>query len=289
MASSAQSTTSLLSKTPFDPSSHFEKVASTYEDTSTAMKEIATHLLTLSPPLTHDSVIHDNAAGPGIVTGEILHLPQFSQGSYPTIHSTDYSPAMIRALEARAARESWPNGVVKAQVMNSMDLTAFRDNTFTHTYMAAAIFLIPDPAQAIAEIKRTLRPGGVALVTSFEKQGFVEIFQEAQKAIRPDEPAWKGPLPAEWLTEGKLRAVIEGGGFEAEKVQIQRQSAWLEGEAWSKPGMASLTDAFTALITSGWSEGERAGFEEVLRQKWRSEEVRRKNYEMKGYVAVARK
>jgi len=197
MASSTQSTTSPLSKTPFDPSSHFEKVASTYEDTSTAMNEMASHLLTLSPPLTPNSVIHDNAAGPGIITGGILRLPQFSQGSFPTIHATDYSPAMIRALEARAVRDGWPNSVVKAQVMNSMDLSTFADNTFTHTYMAAAIFLIPDPTQAIAEIKRTLRPGGVGLVTSFEKHGFVQVFQDAQKAIRPDAPAWEGPLPAE--------------------------------------------------------------------------------------------
>jgi ubiquinone/menaquinone biosynthesis C-methylase UbiE len=290
MASSAQTTTSSSpSKTSFDPSSHFEKVASTYEQTSTVMKEIASHLLNLSPPLTPDSVIHDNAAGPGIITGEILRLPQYSQGSFPTIYATDYSPAMIRALEARAARDGWPSHVVKAQVMNSMDLSAFADNTFTHTYMAAAIFLIPNPIQAIAEIKRTLRPGGVALVTSFEKQGFIEVFQDAQKAIRPDAPLWEGPLPAEWLTETKLRAVMEGGGFQADRVEIQRQSAWLEGEVWSKPAMVSMVKGFIAMITSGWSEAERARFEEVLRQNLSSEEVRSRKYEMKGFVAVARK
>jgi ubiquinone/menaquinone biosynthesis C-methylase UbiE len=289
MTSSALSTTSPISKTPFDQSSHFEKVASTYEDTSSAMKETACHLLTLSPPLTPNSVIHDNTAGPGIITGEILRLPQFTQGNFPTIHATDYSPAMIRALEARATRDGWPNDVVKAQVMDSMDLSAFADNTFTHTYMAAAIFLIPYPTQAITEIKRTLQPGGVALVTSFEKHGFVEVFQDAQKAIRPDAAAWEGPLPAEWLTEGKLRAVMEDGGFQADHVEIQRQSALVEGEVFSMPAMASMVEGFTALITSGWSEAEKAAFEEVLRQKWRSEEVRSRKYEMKGFVAVAKK
>jgi len=82
---------------------------------------------------------------------------------------------------------------------------------------------------------------------------------------------------------------MEGGGFRADQVEIQRQSGWVEGEVWSKPAMVSMMEGFTAMITSGWSEVERAGFEEVLRQKWRSEEVRSRKYEMKVFVAVARK
>lgn len=75
---------------------------------------------------------------------------------------------------------------------------------------------MPDPIKAVAEMKRTLQPGGTALVTSFEKQEFLEIFHQVQQAVRPDVELWKGPLPAEWLTEGKLREVMVGGGFEEE-------------------------------------------------------------------------
>ncbi len=276
-------------KLHFDISSHFEKVASTYEHTSTVMKEIAGELLNLSPTLTSDSVVLDNAAGPGIVTGEILQLPQFKEGNHPIIHATDISPAMIRALEARAVRESWPKDAVKGQVMDSMDLSPFPDNMFTHTYMAAAIFIVPEPLKAIAEIKRTLKPGGVALVTSFEKQGFIEVFQDVQKAIRPDLPIWNGPMPEEWLKEGKLRAVMEGGGFEGDKVEIQRFGTWMKGDQWSTPGMILLIEAFTKSVTNGWSEEERARFEEKLREDMGSERVKSKSYEMKGFVAVARK
>ncbi len=197
---------------------------------------------------------------------------------------------MIRALEARAKREAWPeNGVVKAQVMDSADLSGFRDDMFTHAYMAAAIFLVPDPAKAAAEIKRTLKPGGVALVTSFRKQGIWEVFQDAQKAIRPDVPAWQGPMPGEWSTEGKLRAVMESGGFEAAKVEIRRHSSGVVGEEWSKPASALLREAFTKSITNGWSEEEEGRFAEKLMEDLESERVKSRSYEMKVWVAVARK
>ena len=276
-------------KLHFDVSSHFEKVASTYEHTSAVMKEIAGQLLTLSPTLASDSIVLDNAAGPGIVTGEILRLPQFKEGNYPIIHATDNSSAMIRALEARAVRESWPNNIVKSHVMDSMDLSTFPDNMFTHIYMVAAIFIIPEPLKAIAEIKRTLKLDGVALVTSFEKQGFIEVFQDVQQAIRPGSPIWKGPMPEEWLKEEKLRAVMTGGGFEGDKVEIQRFGTWMKGEQWSTPGLMLLTEAFTKSVTIGWSEEERARFEEKLKEDLASETVKSKSYEMKGFVAVARK
>ena len=290
MAQPSQPT--LTKGSTFDASAHFEKAASTYEDNFSVMTEIASHLLSLSPPITPSSVIHDNAAGPGVVAGEILRLPQFTEvagAKYPTIHATDFSPAMIQALEARAAREGWPDGVVKAQTMDSMDLVGLADDTFTHSYMASAIFLVPDPARTMAEIRRTLRPGGVALVTTFERQGFNELFRDVQRAVRPHAPSWKGLIPEEWLTEKKLRAVAESGGFEAAKVEIRRYSTWMAGEVWSKPGLASLKEVFTKSITNGWSDEDRASFERKLREHVESEKVKGTRYEVKIFVALATK
>jgi SAM-dependent methyltransferase len=173
--------------------------------------------------------------------------------------------------------------------MDSMDLTAFPANTFTHTYMTTAIFMIPDPVRALAEIKRTLQPGGVALVTSFEDQGFVATFQDAQRAIRPDADVWKGTLPSEWLTEGRLRTVVEGGGFEAAKVQIHRFSTWVGVEEWDKPAMELLREPFTKMATEGWSEAERGRFEERLGRDIEDQKARGAKYEMKVFVAVAGK
>jgi ubiquinone/menaquinone biosynthesis C-methylase UbiE len=196
---------------------------------------------------------------------------------------------MVRALEARAKRDAWPEGTVKAQVMDSTDLSAFPDDIFSHTYMAAAIFIVPDPVKAIAEIRRTLKPGGVALVTSFEKHGFLEIFQDAQRAVRPEFPVWKGPLPEEWLTEGKLRSVVEQGGFEKDKVEIKRYSSWMKGEEWTSPTTALFRELFTRAITEGWTDGARAEFEERLVRDLESQRVKETMYEMKVFVAVTRK
>lgn len=276
-------------KPAFDMSSHFDRAASNYDTTSAVMKEVAAHLLTLSPPLTSRSIVHDNAAGPGIVTGEILSLPQFTNGKPPTIHATDYSAAMIGALHDRAKREGWAQSALHAHTMDSMDLRAFAANTFTHTYMAAAIFVIPDPVKAIREIYRTLAPNGVALVTTFEKQGFLSIFHDVQRAIRPDSPLWTGPLPAEWMTESKLRDVMQAGGFQADRVEVKRHTAWISGAHWSQPGTASLREMFVGLITSGWTEGDRARFEKKFQEEVDSSRVKNAKYDMRIFVAVAKK
>ena len=170
-----------------------------------------------------------------------------------------------------------------------MDLGPLPSSTFTHTYMAAAIFIVPDPIKAIREIYRTLAPTGVALITIFEKQGFISLFQGVQRAIRPDLPLWNGPMPAEWLKESKLRSVMEAGGFKADKVEIKRHSAWMDGASWSKPSMALLREAFVGSITSGWTEADKGKFEEKLRKDLESERIKNARYEMKVFVAVARK
>lgn len=276
---------------PSDPQrvAFFDRSSLTYEQTASIMIQMAKHLLTLTPPLDSSSVIHDNASGPGTVTAEILSLPQFARAPPPKIYPTDFSPGMIRALNTRAKREKWPSNAIFPQVMDAMDLGHFPSNFFTHSYLAAAIFIIPDPIRAISEIKRTLRPGGYALVTSFEKQGFISIFQNVQKAVRPDAPEWKGPMPQEWLTEQKLRDVMVGGGFSPAKLQIERHNVWMGGDDWLKPAMEIGLNLFITSITNGWSEEDKAKFEKRLRSELRSDRVQNSSTEMKMFIAVARK
>jgi hypothetical protein len=126
-------------------------------------------------------------------------------------------------------------------------------------------------------------------VTSFEKHGFLEIFQDAQRAVLPELPVWKGPLPEELLTEGKLRSVVEQGGFEKDKVEIKWYSSWMNGEEWKNPTTALFRELFTRAITEGWTDGARAEFEERLVRDLESQRVKETMYEMKVFVAVARK
>jgi ubiquinone/menaquinone biosynthesis C-methylase UbiE len=74
---------------PLDPIEYYDKAAPTYEVNSTNLKDIARHFLTLgTTPQSPDSVVLDNACGPGAVTGEIFaRVPLDSQPK--AIYATD--------------------------------------------------------------------------------------------------------------------------------------------------------------------------------------------------------
>jgi ubiquinone/menaquinone biosynthesis C-methylase UbiE len=277
-------------KIPFDTEAHFERVASTYESSAVVMKDIASQLLHLPPQVTSSSVIHDNACGPGIVTGQILSLPEFADGKQlPKIHATDISAAMIRALMSRAVRDAWPHGVVKAEAMDSMDLCGIKSETFTHSYMAAAIFIVPDATEALKEVWRTLKPGGVAFVTSFEDLEYMEIFRDANKAVRSEAAPLKSPFSEEWSTEKKLRDVVEGGGFESGNVEIRRITAGMRGADLASPGGAAFVETFAKGISKEWAEEEQVAFERKVKEDLQSERVKNRTYVFKVMVAVAKK
>jgi hypothetical protein len=68
----------------------FLKVAETYEDSVPFTKDIAQAVIKRMPPITSDSIILDNACGPGIVSGQITKsLPS---NTTPQFFAADLSP-----------------------------------------------------------------------------------------------------------------------------------------------------------------------------------------------------
>jgi ubiquinone/menaquinone biosynthesis C-methylase UbiE len=262
---------------------HFDKVAATYEDSrsSSPMNKIARDLISFGPPISSTSIVLDNASGPGIITGEILNQFTSAADVTPTIYAADISPAMIEMLR----KKNWPG--VKSDVMDAQALS-YPDNTFTHSFMNMGIFLLPDPEKGAAEIYRTLKPGGVAVITSIKQVGWVRIFQAAQKEVKPEVPLWKSPLKEEWSTENKLRSVVQAGGFEIENIEIKTtESSMLSNMLGSF--LASMKDSVTQMITKDWSEVEKQRFEVVLQEQIEKEMSNPRELEIVAWVAVARK
>jgi ubiquinone/menaquinone biosynthesis C-methylase UbiE len=262
---------------------HFDKVAATYEDsrTSSPMNKIARDLISFAPPISSTSIVLDNASGPGIITGEILNQAASSAGGPPIIYAADISPAMIDILR----KKNWPS--VKSDVMDAQALS-YPDNTFTHSFTNMGIFLFPEPEKGAAEIYRTLRPGGVAVITSIKQVGWVRIFQAAQKEVKPEAPLWKSPLKEEWSTDIKLRSVVQAGGFEPENIEIKTtESSMLSNTLVDF--LASMRNSVTQMITKDWSEVEKRRFEVVLQEQIEKEMSNPRELEIVAWVAVARK
>ncbi len=77
---------------------------------------------------------------------------------------TDLSAGMVETACARAA-EAGPDWAVEGRALDATRLP-FADASFDVVMACHMLYHVPDPALAIAELARVLRPGGVALVTT---------------------------------------------------------------------------------------------------------------------------
>ena len=260
---------------------HFNKVATTYEPPATAQSSpIARSLIAFAPPISQESIVLDNASGPGTITTEILKHTA-PDNTPPRIYAADISPAMIEVL-----RQKKLPGVI-SDVMDAMELS-YANDTFTHSFMNMAIFLLPDPEKGASEIYRTLKPGGVAVITSIKYVGWVRIFQAAQQEVNPGAPLWKGLLKEEWTTEQKLKSVVQAGGFKPENIDTKstesRQPSSMLGNF-----LLSVKDAATQMITKDWTEAETQHFEVVLEEQIEKELSSSHEFEIILWVALATK
>jgi ubiquinone/menaquinone biosynthesis C-methylase UbiE len=276
----------------FNPSEHFEAAAADYEYACGAiMKDFVSHALDLVPPLTADSIVLDNACGPGIVSGEILKLPDASLPD--EMYAADISPKMIEMLRAKAERggaegERW--GRVRAQVMDGTNLSGHPDDFFTHSFTNFGIFLFSDADKGAAEIYRTLRHGGgTAVVTTWAELGYAYLFKEAQQAVRPDLPAFKGPLPAEWLAKAKLKQVMEAGGFQPKDIEITSRTFWLGMREWRDRLELAMRASLTKMITNGWTEADKERFGQELDKVFAESTEMNIKMKMIAWIAVVQK
>jgi len=97
------------------------------------------------------------AAGTGLVT-------QVLAGVADHIVATDMSDSMLEILRARMADARASN--VEVRAADALALP-FGDGEFDAVVAANVLHLLPDPAAALSEMRRVLRPGGVACVPTF--------------------------------------------------------------------------------------------------------------------------
>jgi SAM-dependent methyltransferase len=113
--------------------------------------EFARRLVRLVP-LSAGTVVLDLACGAGAMSSAVsLVVPPAS------LVVVDLSVAMLR----RAALELRQHGARFAVAAMNAQLLAFTDRTFSTVLCGSALDSFPDPAQALAEVHRVLRPGGI--------------------------------------------------------------------------------------------------------------------------------
>lgn len=205
----------------------FDHGAADYEaSTGGCTRDLARHMLALVPPITSNSIIHDNACGTGIVAQEIVASSILAAHPGPdfslTIHCTDKSENMIRMAQegfkgcqsANDMQAAFPRVNIEFGAMPSEKLD-FTDEYFTHSFTNCGILWFDDGIAGAKEILRTLKPGGIAVMSSWKEMPIFDVVREAQRACGQSEPLFKPPVNEKWHDAGYLKSVLKEAGFGA--------------------------------------------------------------------------
>eukprot|EP00439_Symbiodinium_sp_Y106_P036242 s3001_g4.t1 len=134
--------------------------------------------------------IMDVAAGTGASTFALCktlsdHCKQ--KGSTAEVLATDFSDAMLKQLaeklrtssadpEVKAPQAAEEAGLLKvtSQVADAQDLSAFAEGAFDAITCSFGIMFPPSPDKVVREFWRLLKPGGVAIVTTWHYNNIPE-------------------------------------------------------------------------------------------------------------------
>ncbi|HEY8087478.1 MAG TPA: methyltransferase domain-containing protein [Polyangiaceae bacterium] len=146
----------------------------------------------------------DVACGPGT-------LAAVASRAGMRVDALDFSTEMIGQLRERIAREGLEG--IEPVVGDGMALP-YADASFDAAFSLFGLFLFPDRAKGLGELRRVLRPGGRAIVSSWVPFERVPIMAETFAAIRaalPELPFGEGKAPLATVEEAK--AEVAGAGF----------------------------------------------------------------------------
>lgn len=247
--------------------------AANYEDsTGGCTRDLARHIISLADPITSNSIIHDNACGPGIVAQEIVGRDVLARSPPDsnfnlTIHCTDRSEAMIEITKegyggcesANSMRESFPHVNVNFHVSPAERLP-FPDHTFTHSFTNCGILHFDDGLAGAREILRTLKSGAIAVITSWKELKAFEIVREVQRACGHQEPLFRPPVDEKWFKAKTLETALKDAGFK--DVRVDTKTVHVAGA--DVKDLCSHILLLMSRYREKWDKEQQATFEKEL-------------------------
>lgn len=197
-----------------------EAIAPGWERRRTYIEEVTTPvrewMLRELGPRPGDTVL-ELAAGAGDTGFEAAVIV----GEGGQLISTDFSPNMVQVVRRRGAERGLRN--VDYRVMDAERIELDADSV-DGVLCRFGFMLMADPAAALAETRRVLRPSGrVALAVwgAPERNPWLAIVARTlvERGHMPPPEESGGPSPFSMVSEERTRGLLEGAGFSAVRTQ----------------------------------------------------------------------
>jgi ubiquinone/menaquinone biosynthesis C-methylase UbiE len=208
-----------------------EAIAPTWERRRADVEEVSTPvrewMLRELSPRAGDTVL-ELAAGIGDTGFDAAAMV----GDRGRLISTDFSPAMLAAARRRGAERGLANVEYRLMDAERIELEA---DSVDGVLCRFGYMLMADPAKALTETRRVLRPGGrltLAVWGAMERNPFFTIvaISLTQRGHLPP-PESPGPPVFSMASPERTTALLEGAGFSSvrtEEVRVRFESPHVE-------------------------------------------------------------
>lgn len=126
----------------------------------------------------------------------------------------DHTASMLEAAASNARAAHLDNIVFREMTAEKLD---FPDDAFDVVVSTFALMFCPDPARAVAEMRRVLKPGGRFALAVWDQPGknpyLMTTLQTVGQVLLSPPPDPKTPGPFRLAKEGDLSAALRAGGF----------------------------------------------------------------------------
>lgn len=172
-----------------------------------------------------DTDVLDVATGPGTLA--LLAAPRVH-----SVHAVDFSPNMIALLQDTIRQEGLEN--VEARVEDGQALS-FEDERFDAAFSMFGLMFFPDRMKGHAEMLRTLRPGGAAVISSWApiaNSSLMRVLFEALQAIDPNIRPTQADVESIEALDALEREMLRAGYVDVEVRRVDGEMRYPTAEGF---------------------------------------------------------